>query len=116
MYWSLGETGGTRYDLSGNDWDLAPSSNDGSDVGDKLQVISWTDKSGVLGAFYAGDGPEAVFQMKHIRKPTYNPNALGPGRPGVVFGRISGCTMASLIGWRILPRARYSKTCSLDRS
>ncbi len=87
MYWRLDETGGTRHDLSGNNWNLTPSSNDGSDVGDKLQVISWTDKSGVLGAFYAGDGPEAVFQMKRMREPTYDPNALGPGRPGIIFGQ-----------------------------
>ena len=87
MYWRLEETGGVRYDLSGNGWNLTPASDDGSDVGDKLQVISWTDKSGVLAAFYAGDGPEAVFQMKRMREPTYNPNALGSGRPGVVFGQ-----------------------------
>ncbi|HVU88978.1 MAG TPA: dockerin type I domain-containing protein [Pirellulales bacterium] len=86
MYWRLNETGGIRNDLSGHMWYLTPSSNDGSYVGSIQQVISWTDKSGVLGAFVAGDGPEATLQMKRMREPTYDPNALGPGRPGVVFG------------------------------
>jgi hypothetical protein len=85
MYWRLNEDSGTRYDLSGNRWNRAPSSNNGYAVGDKMQVISWTDKSGVLGAFYAGDGPAAVLQAKRLREPTYNPNAFGPDLPGVVF-------------------------------
>jgi hypothetical protein len=85
MYWRLDEGSGTRYDLSGNGWNLQPSSSDGSVVGNKLQVISWTDKSGVLGTFYAGDGPQAVFHAKRLREPTYDPNAFGPGMPGVVF-------------------------------
>jgi hypothetical protein len=87
MYWPLSESGGIRNDLSGNGWNLTPSSNNGSDVGTKLQVVSWTDESGVLGAFVGGDGPVATLQMKRMREPTYDPNALGPGRPGVVFGQ-----------------------------
>ena len=75
----------SRYDLSGNDWNIQPSSSDSSIVGNKLQVISWTDRSGVLGTFYAGDGPQAVFQAKRMREPTYDPNAFGLGMPGVVF-------------------------------
>ncbi|HEY4309282.1 MAG TPA: proprotein convertase P-domain-containing protein [Pirellulales bacterium] len=87
MYWALTESAGIRNDISGNGWNLTPSSNDNSTVGNKLQVISWTDKSGVLGTFYAGDGPAAVFQMKRMREPTYDPNALGTGSPGVIFGQ-----------------------------
>ena len=82
-YYSMTEPSGNRLDSTTNHYDLIMASADGTPIGSRKQVVSWTDKSGALGAFSAGDGPQASFQYKRIREPRYDPNAWGKGLPGI---------------------------------
>ncbi|HEY2838686.1 MAG TPA: hypothetical protein VGJ26_06045, partial [Pirellulales bacterium] len=91
-YYRLNETSGVRDDLSGHNYNLTPSSADGSTLGSTIYVEQWDDKSGVAEPFIAGDstrvGTTHTFQAKRIREPEYQPNGAGPGVPCVTFNAV----------------------------
>ena len=68
-----------RLDSSGNGYHLSPIRATSLLPSPKQYVETWTDKSGVLGAFYAGDGPAASFQAKAHPRARISPRRLGPG-------------------------------------